>query len=394
MNRRRFLKSAPLISLTPAIPIFLGRSLFAADQQEAKDSPVLVVVQLDGGNDGINTVVPFKDDNYIKLRPKLHLTADQVIKLDAETALHPSMRRAGELFEDGRLSIVHGVGYPNPNRSHFESMNIWHAASTDAEVLATGNGWLGDAVSLQPFAHGPDAYHVGEGELPAALLGRRCTAISMNDATDLRLSQRDLAVRRPPQDSTNLSDFVTRSVSEAYVSASQLAENTRTDESARYPDSKLGQHLKLISQTMKSGSTARVYYTSQDGYDTHAGQLSRHGNLLGTLSSSLYAFMDDMKQSGLADRVTVLVFSEFGRRVSENSSVGTDHGTAGPVFLLGTKLADRNYGKQPSLADLEGGDLKHGIDFRDVYSSILTDALELRKPRVLEAFGKTKLFKA
>jgi len=401
MNRRRFLKSAPLISLAPAIPTFLGRSLLAEDQKEpSKDeSPVLVVIQLNGGNDGLNTVVPFKDENYKKLRPELHLRADQVIKLDDATALHPSMRRASELFEDGRLSIVHGVGYPNPNRSHFESINIWHTASTDPEVRAIGNGWLGDAVSLMPFAVGPHAYHIGEGGLPAALLGRRCTAVSMKDSADLKLSLRELAVKQPTnkdaanKDATNLSDFVTRSVGEAYISAEQLANDTRSDESARYPGSKLGQHLKLISQTMKSGAKAQVYYTSQDGYDTHAAQLQSHSNLLGTLSNSLKAFMDDMQQSGFTDRVTVLVFSEFGRRVAENSSIGTDHGTAGPVFLLGSKLASRTYGQQPSLADLDGGDLKHSVDFRDVYASVLTETLGMRKPQVLEAFGKTKLFK-
>lgn len=391
MNRRRFLKNASLISLTPAIPTFLGRSLSASEKQESKDGRILVVIQLDGGNDGLNTVIPLKDENYVRLRPKLHVRADQVIKLNDETGLHPFMRGASELFEDGRLSIVHGVGYPNPNRSHFESMDIWHSASTDPEIRSLRNGWLGDTMSLKKFDHGTHVCHIGDGELPKALLGRRCTATSMNNAEDLQLTLRDVPKPKVATETKSLTDFVTRSVSDAYASAEELAETTKSDTSVRYPGG-LGERLKLISQTIKSGSKAQVYYTSQDGYDTHAAQQNAHGNLLGTLSGSLKSFMDDMKQSKLDDRISILVFSEFGRRVQENSSQGTDHGAAGPVFLLGSRMAKPEFGKLPSLTDLYGGDLKHSIDFRDVYASVITDELGLGKPKVLEGFGKMKFF--
>lgn len=394
MNRRRFLKSASLISLTPVVPTFLGRSLFASEKEETKDGRILVVIQLDGGNDGLNTVIPFKDENYAKLRPKIHVREDQVLKLSDESGLHPFMRGAKELFDDGRLSIVHGVGYPNPNRSHFESMDIWHTASTDPEMRSLGNGWLGDAMSLRPLMRGTHACHIGDGELPKALLGRRCTATSINGTEDLKLTLGDL---ENPRSTTaakhSLNDFITRSVSDAYVSAKELADTTKLDSSVRYPGG-LGERLKLISQTIKSGAKAQVYYTSQDGYDTHAAQQNVHSNLLGNLSGSLKAFMDDMKQSRIEDRISVVVFSEFGRRVRENSSLGTDHGTAGPVFLLGNRLTNQEFGKVPSLADLDGGDLKHEIDFREVYASVLTDELGIRKPKLLEPFGKTKFFKA
>ena len=200
----------------------------------------------------------------------------------------------------------------------------------------------------------------------------------------MKLMLRDLAAnttapsvaRSRGGEGSQLLDFVTRSVGQAYVAANELAEATdeQEDTSTRY-FGELGKRLKLVSQTIKSGAKARVYYTSQGGYDTHAEQLDSHSNLLGELSSSLKWFMDDMKHSGLEDRVAVLVFSEFGRRVAENGSKGTDHGTAGPVFLLGTKLKQRSFGKMPSLTDLKGGDLQHSTDFRDIYTSVLTLSL-------------------
>ena len=392
-SRRQFIRDAGVISLVPAIPSFLAKAVMAGEQPTS-DGRMLVVIQLDGGNDGINTVVPFKDEGYAKHRSKLRLPDDTLIKLGDDMAFHPRLRSASELFNDHRLSVVHGVGYPNPNRSHFESMGIWHAGTTDGEQRSLGNGWLGDAISLEPFSPGPHAFHIGDGTLPVALRGRRCTATSMNGAADLKLKLRDLEVS--PQSNSNatqLKDFVTRSVNQAYVSARELADASKADSSARYPQSKLGQRLKLISQTIKAGAQAKVYYTSQSGYDTHAAQLNAHANLLGDLSISLKLFMDDLKQAGLEDRIAVLVFSEFGRRVAENASLGTDHGTAGPMFLLGTKLKQQLFGVMPSLSDLDAGDLKHTADFRDVYASVLTDWLGFKKPDVLANYGQSSYFK-
>ncbi len=194
-------------------------------------------------------------------------------------------------------------------------------------------------------------------------------------------------------ESKSLTDFVTKSVNSAYTSAKELADSTKEDTKAKYPDSKLAKRLKLVGQMIKSDAAARVYYTSQAGYDTHAVQLPTQGNLLGELSSSLKAFMNDMKQSGLEDRILVMAFSEFGRRVKENASIGTDHGTAGPVFLAGNSLANRIYGESPSLLDLDQGDLKYSTDFRDIYSAILTDWLNINRPTTLGGFGTEGIFK-
>ena len=393
VNRRRFLKNSALISLTPAVPAFLTRTTLGAAQTD--NGRILVVIQLDGGNDGINTVVPFRDEGYAKNRKELRIPDKDLIKLTDEIAFHPRLRSASELFNEGRLSVVQGVGYPNPSRSHFESMGIWHAASVDKEDRELGNGWLGDAISLQQLTKGPHAIHVGEEDLPVALRGRRCTATTISSPADLQLTLSDLAIRDPlTSDAKNLTDFVTKSVSSAYASAKELADSTKNETTTRYPNSKLANRLKLVGQMIKSGAAATVYYTSQGGYDTHAVQRSSHGNLLGTLSSSLKAFISDMQESGLEDRILVMAFSEFGRRVKENGSLGTDHGTAGPVLLAGTRLAKRIYGPTPSLLDLEDGDLKYTTDFRDIYATVLTNWLDLRLPSTLSGFGTDNIFTA
>ena len=233
--------------------------------------------------------------------------------------------------------------------------------------------------------------------MPVALRGRRCTAATISNAADLQLR---LKVDRPnvhdahelTAPTASLGDFLTKTVSEAYVSAQELAASTKNDNAARYPSNRLGKRLKLVSQMIKSGAAAQVYYTSLGGFDTHSVQLRTHGNLLGQLSGSLKAFMNDLKESGLEDRLLVMAFSEFGRRVKENASIGTDHGTAGPVLLAGTKLRSRSYGQLPKLTDLEDSDLKHNIDFRDIYSGVLSDWLGLERPKSTQGFDSLNLF--
>ncbi len=284
LNRRRFLKDSALVSLAPMLPTFLSRTAAAARSTNKDDGRILVVIQLDGGNDGINTVVPFKDEGYVKNRDELRLPEKDLIKLTDEFAFHPRLRSASKLFEEDRLSVVHGIGYPNPNRSHFESMAIWHRGSTGEETRHTDNGWIGDAISIRATDEAPHAIHVGDESLPVALRGRRCTAISISSPADLRLKLKGLSIHDTVnRDALSLTDFVTRSTAEAFTSAKELASSTKEDASASYPNSKLAKRLKLVGQMIKSNAKARVYYTLQEGYDTHAVQLSAHGNLLGTL---------------------------------------------------------------------------------------------------------------
>ena len=234
-NRRDFIKTSALVSLSPALPTFLSKA--AAAEQNNDNGRILVVIQLDGGNDGINTVVPFKDDGYAEHRKDLRLPEKDLIKVTDEFAFHSRLRSASEMFEDGRLSIVHGVGYPNPNRSHFESMAIWHAGSIDQKLRHAGNGWIGEALRLRQLTTSPHAIHVGDETLPVALRGRRCTATTVSSSEDLTL-RLDLAneVNNSKTSRTSyatLTDFLTKSVSDAYISAKELGSSTHHDTTIR-----------------------------------------------------------------------------------------------------------------------------------------------------------------
>jgi uncharacterized protein (DUF1501 family) len=381
-NRRdvlRALGGSSLLALSPTIPGFLARTARAA--APAKDGHVLVVVQLDGGNDGLNTVVPFADDGYAKARKALRIDAKNVLKINDKIGFHPAMGGAAKLLESGRLAIVPGVGYPNPNRSHFESMAIWQSARLDLEER-DGPGWLGRGLDAGPTtAEGPGtSLFVGPGGVPVALRGRRSIAATLDRVEDLTLDPaaggaRGLASGASGDD---LAAFVRRSTLDAYASSDRISALTKgRDGGPAYPQSGLGGRLRTVARLLKGGHPARIYYTTQGGYDTHAGQSSTHYSLLDELSDALLAFFDDLAASGLADRVTLMAFSEFGRRVAENGSAGTDHGTAGPVLLAGPNVKPGIVGTYPSLADLDNGDLKMTVDFRCVYATILDGWLGL-----------------
>ncbi len=377
LNRRSMLKRSGLIALAPSVPIFLTRCAQAAADAE-NSGRKLVIIQMDGGNDGINTVVPYADEGYAKYRKELRLAKDRLIKVDDHVGLHPAMRAVGELLNDGKFAIVQGVGYPNPNRSHFRSMAIWHTARFD-ESEHNSYGWAGRALDSGRRIGGADAIFLGEEKLPLALRGRRSVATSMLNADDLTLSlpvSRATSVKTASQ--SDIAAFVQRTVTNAYSASTQLAEAAKKSAANKiYPNTRLARRLKLISQLIKSDVPSRIYYTIQGGYDTHAVQLPTHSRLLRSFSSALKAFVDDLQAAGLLDRVVVLAFSEFGRRVKENGSIGTDHGTAGPVFLAGSKIKAGVHGSTPSLTDLENGDLKMHIDFRSVYYDLLANWLGL-----------------
>jgi uncharacterized protein (DUF1501 family) len=382
-SRRSFLatslRGSTLLAMSPTVPGFLARTAHAAPPE--KDGRVLVVVQLDGGNDGINTVVPFADEGYSRYRSSVRLDRGQIIKINDKVGLHPSMTGAGKLLESGRLAIVPGVGYPNPNRSHFESMAIWQSARLEAEDR-NGPGWLGLGLDgVRPTAEGSaSSLFVGSGPVPIALRGHRSLAASLERLDDLTLDPAARAGRSLTEDAAgdDLEAFVRRSTLDAYTSSDRLAALGREkDAGARYPASELATRLRTVARLLKGGHNARIYYTTQSGYDTHASQLFPHANLLGTLSDALLAFLDDLAAAKLAERVVVLCFSEFGRRVAENGSAGTDHGTSGPVLLVGPSVRNGLTGPYPSLTDLQDGDLKMAVDFRRVYATILESWLSL-----------------
>jgi uncharacterized protein (DUF1501 family) len=393
LTRRTFLKSSSLLALAPTVPIFLAQTARAATPD--RDGRALVVIQLDGGNDGINTVVPFADEGYAKHRTALRLPKSRLVKVSDTVGLHPSLAAFGKLLEAGQLAVVQGVGYPNPNRSHFESMAIWHTARFDPEEHA-GLGWLGRG--LDGAAKPAAALLVGSGPPPVALRGRRAVASAIERVEDFTLAagadpRQALGPDAPADD---LTAFVRRSMLDAYATADRLAATLNARESSgSYPQTGLGSRLQLIARLMKVGVGARVYYTTQGSYDTHSAQLNTHANLLFELSGAVKAFLDDLTAAGLAERVTVLAFSEFGRRVRENGSAGTDHGTAGPVFLAGPGVVPGLVGRTPSLLDLQDGDLKMSLDFRRVYATVLETWLGLPSPAALGgAFERLPLFRS
>ncbi|HEY7312751.1 MAG TPA: DUF1501 domain-containing protein [Gemmataceae bacterium] len=391
ISRRDFLGRSALIALAPTVPHFLARSARAAAPR--RDGRVLVVVELSGGNDGINTSVPFKDEGYLKFRKALRLPEKQLLKIDDQIALHPALGDAMKLLESKRLAIVQGVGYPNPNRSHARSMAIWQTARFDPEEHKS-YGWLGRALDVDAAS----SLFVGTTASPIALRGRRSAASALSRLEEFHLTGDAAAARAMAStaDADDLSSFVQRSFLNAYTTSDRLAEAAQVkDAGVSYPSTGLANRLQLVARLLKSGFAARVYYTSQGSYDTHAAQLQTHANLLRELGGALRAFLDDLAAAKLADRVAVLVFSEFGRQVRENASAGTDHGTAAPVFLAGPGVRSGLVGTAPNLLDLVGNAPKMTMDFRRVYAAVLDDWLDVASKDALGGtFERLPLFRS
>jgi uncharacterized protein (DUF1501 family) len=375
-TRREFLGSASLVSLGLSVPTFLHRSALAAGDSKKNADRVLVVIQLSGGNDGLNTVIPYKDELYAKNRQVLRIPTEAALKINDQIALHPALKGMHELLEAGRLAVLQGVGYPNASRSHFRSMDIWQTAS-NAERLPS-EGWLGRAIGRTELRRPGTlpAMHFGGQKLPLALVGRT-EVPSLSSLEEFRLQV--AAATRPAIRQVATGDrseatlqFVQQSTLQAYTAADRLEELTRKyDTPVKYPGSELARKLKIVAQLIDSGFGTRIFYTALEGFDTHAAQAQQHANLLTELSGAVKAFVDDLAHHGHLDRVVVMTFSEFGRRVKENASRGTDHGAAAPLFLAGTQIQAGPTGAHPSLSDLDDGDLKHHTDFRALYAALL-----------------------
>lgn len=417
-SRRKFLASisaasaatAGLVSLSPLAPRFLLRAAaYGAETDAGKPAGerILVVVQLTGGNDGLNTVIPYADETYRKLRPSLRIGAEQVLKIDGALGLHPSLSGFQTLLDDRRLAIVQGVGYPNPNRSHFESMDIWHTARTDLASRSTG--WLGrafdhDAGRLSAAAD-PPALHLGGEVQPLALAARDATTPSIRSLDQFRLETggsdqtreaiaRGTSLPRPAENDL-LAYVQTRATSALAVSRRIEASGQEYKSAAAYPGSSLAEKLRRVAQLIDAGLATRVYYVSLDGFDTHSDQQAAHAALLAQVGGALAAFAEDLAAQGQLDRVLTLVFSEFGRRVDENASRGTDHGAAAPLFLVGSKVQPGLLGRHPSLSDLADGDVRFHTDFRSVYASVLDQWLGWPAEAILgERFPRAEVLKA
>jgi uncharacterized protein (DUF1501 family) len=373
-TRRDFLTrtaTTSVISLGLPLPHLWRRVAAAADPRP--DSPILVVIELTGGNDGLNTVIPYADDAYHQNRPTLRLEKDKVLRLDDHVGLHSSMKDLHKLWEKGQVRIVQNVGYPNPNRSHFRSMEIWH---TGVLGPAPPTGWLGAAADL----HGSlQLCHVGEGVVPHAVLRRKGTTSSIRNLTDFQLNPGALLAKAGAADNSLLQEIGkrTESTRELVKSLEMVSAHASTAAGA------LEERLGTIRALIEADTSFRLYYTALDGFDTHVSQRFTHQELLSTASSAVSGFLDSLRKSKLDERVVVLLFSEFGRRVRENGQGGTDHGTAAPVILVGKSVKGGLIGPAPDLKNLDLGDLRFTIDFRDVYATLLRHWLRIDPKPIL-----------
>jgi uncharacterized protein (DUF1501 family) len=356
-----------------------ARVLAGAAQDD--DGPILVVVQLAGGNDGLNTVVPYPDDRYHNARAKLGVRAEDVLRIDDYRGFNPLLPGMRDLWDRGELAIVEGVGYEHPNRSHFASFDIWHAADTRGK--SGGYGWLARLAAELRRGDARDvnlAVHVGD-RMPYSLYSPEAAGVCFRNPAHYKWNQNETAI------------CDTVAAEAGMESADQMARLRNTFLSARessgairaavdqyqprveYPDSQLGYSLGVCAALIQQGVGSRILSVELTGFDTHAGQGPRHQYLLREWNGALTAFMEDLRGTPAADRTAVLMFSEFGRRVAENASGGTDHGTAGPVFLAGPAVAGGLYGQFPSLEpdQLDEGDLIFNTDFRSVYATLVQD---------------------
>lgn len=396
-NRRGFLQTTGLVAWGLTAPRFLARTAAAtphADRHGAKDT-LLVVVQLTGGNDGLNTVIPFQDPLYAQYRPTLKIAPKDVKKLNDSVGLHPSLAAFAELHEKGELATVQGVGYPNPDQSHFRSMDIWHGGSTDDTIT---EGWLGKALARMKV--GGQGFHCASDNesTPLALAGPGVKVPSLTRIEDYQLKvlaasgsdrqrqQRLIEQAAEPagQGQTALLDFVKRTAVNTYSSSKRLQELAKSYEpKVAYPATGLAQRLKLAAQLIDADLGARVFYVTIDGFDTHANQANTHPGLLSEVAEAMAAFHKDLAARGHGDRLLMMTFSEFGRRAKENGSQGTDHGSGAPLFLLGKKLKAGVHGEHPRLDRLEDGNLVHHTDFRRVYAAVLEQWLGVDSREIL-----------
>lgn len=422
-TRREFLRRTVLTSaLSWTVPTFLANT-FSALQAEAmdrstqittgKDSTILVVLQMAGGNDGINTVIPYGSDHYYKARPRIGVKASDVIKLNDQIGLNPGLTAFKALYDQGNLGIVQGVGYPNPNRSHFRSTEIWQTAS-DSDKFEQ-YGWIGRYFDNACAGCDPTVGVTVGRQMPQAFTAKTPKGVAVDNPQNYRFiesepgqdgkmmeqSYKELndtdnsggsvaSLAGPSQLQTarpgSVMDFLERTAMDAQVSSDEIrAISARTENKATYPGSQLGNSLKLVAKLIGGGLSTRIFYVSQGGYDTHTNQVGTHQRLLKDLGDSVKAFTDDMKAQGNMQRVLLMTFSEFGRRVSDNANSGTDHGAAAPMFVVGERMRAGLLGQYPSLAptDLFQGDIKYTVDFRSVYASVLESWLHTRSEPIL-----------
>jgi uncharacterized protein (DUF1501 family) len=383
MKRREFIKRSSLASGFFLVPGFLKplENIVAVKK--------LVVIQLSGGNDWLNTIVPFTNDIYYKSRPKLGLKGSDLVHIDKDLAFNKVIMPLKEFYDSGEMAIVNNVGYPNPDRSHFRSMDIWQSASASNEFLYTG--WLGRYLDHQ-CKYAREAVEF-DNYLSLALKGKNLSGLAARDIKRLYKEIKtpyfaDIAAAAKDAGFGNENQaYLYKTLINTTSGAEYLFEKNNTvNNAAQYPDTAFGRQLKNMATLISSGAEAKVYYADLTGFDTHASQLNKQNQLLKQYAEGLSAFINNLKEAGQWDDTLIFTFSEFGRRVEENASQGTDHGAAGNVFLFGKNLKKKGVvNEAPNLLNLDDGDLRYSIDFRSIYKDILKNWLQTDASKIIPA---------
>jgi uncharacterized protein (DUF1501 family) len=410
-TRRRFLQTGlALASASSLVPAFVQRSAAAStdgadsrlsSQPGVPQDRILVVVELNGGNDGLNTVIPFGDPAYYHARPRIGIAEKDVIAWDTTQGigLNPEMRDFKTMVDNKMAAVIQGVGYPNPNRSHFSSMDIWH---TGDPLGGKGLGWIGKTLDHYRASHNgvidPTACICIGNETPLATQGRQVKPIAFEDANLFRWAGADLhpvlekeyqhisrvgAQGQLEVDPANQASFLMRTALDAQIASDKVRNAVSRKPVTNFPQSRLGRQLQMVAAMIRAEMPTRIYYVGMGGFDTHANQVYGHGRNLREFSNAMLSFYNELEAIGQKDRVLSLAFSEFGRRVQQNASNGTDHGTAAPVYLFGSAVKSGLLGTHPSLTNLDRGDLIYNVDFRSVYAAILENWMKIDSTKVL-----------
>jgi len=420
ISRRSLLtKGATLVAAGMAAPSFIAETARLLDSgvqftptAHAAGRKILVIIQLAGGNDGLNTVIPINNSAYTAARPSIAIPSSQVLSLNGSVGLHPSLTRMKARYDLGQVGVVQGVSYPNPNRSHFRGTDIWESA---IPARLEAKGWVGrylETCGCQRPDH-LEAMTVGSSQTAgtfwtemalvpavASISNFRYTSVNSGSSTSARAQQASeistLRAALAQADGTQQGELLRQSILTALTDADILAAAaTSYTPRGAYPANSFGNSMKLITQLVAADVGTSIFYVSLGGFDTHSGQLSAHASLLSTLDQSVDGFLYDMEQINKLDDVTLMTFSEFGRRVAQNGSSGTDHGVAAPLFVIGGAVAGGLHGTYPSLTDLTSGDLKMSVDFRSVYAAVLEKWLNVPSTSILEgSFPTLGLFDA
>jgi uncharacterized protein (DUF1501 family) len=387
IKRKKFIQVGSLATASLMLPKFL--KAFEGPAMVPLGNKVVVILQLSGGNDGLNTVIPIRNDIYYKSRPRLGIKKDKALGLTDEVGLNPALPAFKELYDDGSLSILNNVGYPNPDRSHFRSMDIWHTASQSNEYWT--NGWVGRYLDAQCSGCDKPTQAIEiDDVLSLALKGEHIKGIAVKDPRRLYGTSnekffRDVMKNHKDDAGEQPVDYLYKTMAETLSSADYIFQQSKMHPTnAEYPKTELGTNLKTIASLIYSEINTKVYYVSLGSFDTHINQEQQQQRLFTEMNDAVKAFVHDLKDQHRFEDVMLFTFSEFGRRVEQNASNGTDHGTANNMFLISGGLKQKGViNPLPDLADLNEGDLKYNIDFKNVYATVLNKWLSADDKTIL-----------